>query len=237
MGTFLTRLDTSYPEMLLVALAQCQRACQGVMRSRTSRQEHASRCVEQQRSVGFGEDGQSANGLVEQSAVPLWLSNAIEPCDCIRVAAFNRRMRENRTSGGVGGWPGRKSRPLDPIKLTKACRRCYCTAIVAVFDFRFAVVTITGTAFPDATPAGKATFTWYRPTNPGDKPANRKGAVWPPIVTLTPACTLDKLVPPPATAPLAGVLVTAPRPEQKIVRTSPVMAGRDVAQIGRASGR
>src|ERR1035438_5475459 len=108
--------STSYPEMLLVALAQCQRACQGVRRSRTSRQEHASRCVEQQRSVGFGEDGQSANGLVEQSAVPLWLSNAIEPCDCIRVAAFNRRMRENRTSGGVGGWPGRKSRPLDPIK-------------------------------------------------------------------------------------------------------------------------
>ena len=39
--------------------------------------------------------------------------------------------------------------------------RCaYCTAIVTVFESIFAVVTITGTAFPEATPLGSCTFTW-----------------------------------------------------------------------------
>src|ERR1022692_2764606 len=90
----------------------------------------------------------------------------------------------------------------------------YCAAIVTVFEFKFAVVTMTGIAFPGVTPVGNCTFTWYRPTNPGDKPANRTVADCPPIVTLTCDRTLDKLLPLPAATPVRGVSVTAPSPEQ-----------------------
>src|ERR1035438_1211996 len=84
----------------------------------------------------------------------------------------------------------------------------YCAAIVTVFEFKFAVVTMTGIAFPGVTPVGNCTLTWYRPTNPGDKPANRTVADCPPIVTLTCDRTLDKLLPLPAATPVRGGSVT-----------------------------
>lgn len=40
-----------------------------------------------------------------------------------------------------------------------ATQSAYCTAIIVVFEFRFAVVIMTGTAFPGVTPVGSSTFT------------------------------------------------------------------------------
>lgn len=87
------------------------------------------------------------------------------------------------------------------------------TAIVAAFELKFCDVTTTGTAFPEGALVGTVAFTWNKPTNPGDRPANETVADWPPIVTVTGATTADKVLPLPATAPSPGVFETAPRPE------------------------
>src|SRR5580693_6561412 len=87
----------------------------------------------------------------------------------------------------------------------------YFTAIVTVLLVTPFWFNTTGTSDPDVSPAGTATFTWYRPTRPGVSPAYcvATGAAVP-NVTVTGLVVCAAAL----GAPVAGVGVVAPRPVQ-----------------------
>jgi hypothetical protein len=85
----------------------------------------------------------------------------------------------------------------------------------------------TGIAAPFEDPAGTSTLTWYSPTAPGAKPENRTAAGLPPMDTAG-VVVVDEIGSLSAGEPLAGWLVTGPRPVQYIwITVLPAVAGFD----------
>jgi len=89
------------------------------------------------------------------------------------------------------------------------------TAIVTVFDAMPPIARITGTELPVGAPAGTSKFTWYTPTVVGVNPENNMVAGTPPTVTVGVAVVNESGLRS-AASPVAGWLVTGPRPVQKI---------------------
>ena len=86
-------------------------------------------------------------------------------------------------------------------------------AMVTVFEVAPPIEIDTGTALPPGAPGGTCTFTWYSPTAPGERPENKTGAKTPPMLTVGVVVVGARVVID-AGAPVAGWLVTAPRPVQ-----------------------
>lgn len=90
----------------------------------------------------------------------------------------------------------------------------YCTATVTWFEVAPPMEIVSGTALPEATPAGTMALTWYRPTKPGARPENNAFSVIPPMVTVASSVVGASAVVE-AAAPVAGwFALTGPRPVQ-----------------------
>src|SRR5665213_211680 len=99
------------------------------------------------------------------------------------------------------------------IAALRATRESHCTAIVTVLELTPPIDRTTGTADPNATPAGTCTLTWYSPTVPGASPEKTTFAGTPPMVTVGVVVVSDRVAFE-AACPLPGAFVTSPRPVQ-----------------------
>src|SRR5712692_9831439 len=97
--------------------------------------------------------------------------------------------------------------------------------MVTVFEARLPIFKTTGTADPVGAFNGSCTFTWYKPTNPGARPAKRTVPGTPPNSTLG-AATVGESTVREAGEPDSGALDTCPNPTQKISIASVRFTGR-----------
>ena len=80
------------------------------------------------------------------------------------------------------------------------------------------MVSATGTFVPVCVPKGTTAFTWYKPTNPGVRPAKLTAADWPPTVNCGVPTVLDNCC---GGAPSVALGFTSPRPVQYSTIVSP----------------
>src|SRR2546430_4890333 len=95
----------TYPEMLLVEMARTPGAIAETASARANGASSGS-CGEWPRRLESGRPAGAARRAKQVGPAPLRLSPAIGSCGAVNGRCVQPPDAENRTSGGVGGWPG-----------------------------------------------------------------------------------------------------------------------------------
>ena len=141
-------------------------------------------------------------------------------------------MREICTSGSTRGqWVAGQPVAHCPTLLAhtvlpRGRPAAYSIAMAAVFEATPPMVKTTFTAGPPAACCGTSTFTWYKPTKPGARPAKETVAFRPPIVTVAGVKVVARGLLGEG-LPSPGRFLTSPRPVQYKEMDSPFFAGRE----------